>query len=207
MTGECRRRDGHAGRSGRTERGRRRTRARVRGGGGQGRRRRGRAGARGALRSSAARCARRPLLEMYGHAPTVHTHRTEHGHWPTPWTIHCAETVEELGVARESLAQPQLIGAMVELPGLKPDLLFVTHTRCSAEAVRRAYQSACDAWESDRLTIVQAGAPTAGWDGEGDREELAIAAQIGAVREVQRTLALTPVTAAACECFLRVFER
>ena len=43
-------------------------------------------------------------------------------------------------------------GAMAELPGRKPDLLFLTRTTLDAGAVEGLFRrGAPDAWESDRM--------------------------------------------------------
>ena len=43
-------------------------------------------------------------------------------------------------------------GAMAELPGRKPDLLFLTRTTLDAGAVEEQFRrGAPDAWESDRM--------------------------------------------------------
>jgi hypothetical protein len=120
------------------------------------------------------------------------------------------ETHEETNVPLESLDDPQLIGAMAEIPTSKPDLLFVSRTTLSAAEVVACFkQGGTDAWESDRVLVVDAtshdairrmlesgkcsgASPITGTGGTGGG--------------TSRAVALTSVTAACLTCYLRVQE-
>ena len=67
------------------------------------------------------------------------------------------EVHEETNVPLAALSEPRLIGAMADR-SRKPDLLFVTHTKLSANEVRAAYAAgAVEGWESDRLAFCSLG--------------------------------------------------
>jgi hypothetical protein len=77
-----------------------------------------------------------------------------------------AETVEETGAPRAALGEPRLIGAMAD-GTRKPDLLFVTPTRLTAQQMLALFREGApsDAWESSGMIAVPPcdGSPS-GWD-------------------------------------------
>ena len=65
-----------------------------------------------------------------------------------------ASVVEEIaletGAAAAALSAPRLLGVMAD-KNRKPDLLFLVHTKLTAEELRGGLEKAEERWESDQL--------------------------------------------------------
>ena len=96
------------------------------------------------------------------------------------------ETVEEIGIPRDTLGSPLLIGAMQDQSG-KPDLLFSLTTALSSAEVKDIYAKGAHAesWESDFLLALP-------WE-----EAVSL---LGNAGDLSDRIRLTPVTQAALEC-------
>lgn len=116
------------------------------------------------------------------------------------------ETHEETNVPLETLDEPRLIGAMAEVPTSKPDLLFISRTTLSATDVLECFQQGgADAWESDRVLLVDARSHDA-------VRRMLEGGNCGASRMtgpgygIGGPVPLTPVTAACLTCYLQVHK-
>ena len=113
------------------------------------------------------------------------------------------ETHEETNVPLDALDQPLLIGAMAESITSKPDLLFLSHTSLTAkEVVEYFKQGGVDAWESERVMLLDATSHDAVrcvLEGRESRCKTFVG-------DASRPVSLTPVTAACLTCYLQVHE-
>lgn len=115
------------------------------------------------------------------------------------WRSVMQKTREETNIPLDALEPPLLLGAMVEQPMAKPDLLFLTRTTLTGKDVEACFkQGPPDAWESESLVLCDART-----SGSLRRVLLGEATGSDADGAHEEVLQLTAATAACLTCYLQ----